>query len=198
MLPDFPEIKAHVRADLLRWAKRQIPQIAPLLGEIRQFRQHEGKTGHLVREDQSSETLDYPMSSFPIEITRDEMKVLDLPGLIGKFSRLAEQVAEAQARMTYAKVSEAAGAVGNTVSAGGDFRPEHFFELLSKIAMDFDPETGEPIGQTFVMHPDTAAKVIPLMQAWESDPSFVAEHQRILAVKREEWRAREDRRKLVD
>ena len=198
MLPDFPSIKNHVRGVLLRWAQQQVPQIAPLLGEVGHFRQHEGKSGHLVRADESSETIDYPGSRFQLEITPEEMKELDLPGLFEKLRTLAEQIAEAQSKMMFAKVSEAVEQVGNTVSAEGDFKPEHLSEMLSKVQMEFDPATEQPIGHSFVMHPDTAAKIIPKVKAWEQDPAFVAEHERILAKKREEWRARENRRKLVD
>lgn len=198
MLPDFPEVKAHVRGTLLRWAKQQVPHFAPLLAEVGRFRQHEGRSGHLVRGDKSAEIINYPGSSFGIEVTKDEMKRLDLDGLIEKFGRLAQQIAEAEEQMMFAKVMEAAESVGNVVSADGDFRPEHFLELLSKTEMNFSPETGEPVGHQFVLDPDTAAKVIPLMREWESDPAFAAEHRRVLEAKREEWRAREDRRKLVD
>jgi len=70
--------------------------------------------------------------------------------------------------------------------------------MLSQIQMEFDPATGKPTGHVFSMHPDTAAKVIPKLQAWEQDPAFKEEYERILEEKREEWRVREDRRKLVD
>jgi hypothetical protein len=198
MFPDYPSIKAHVRGIFLRWAQEQVPALAPLLGEIGRFRQHEGRAGHLKRVDESTEIMEYPESSFPIEITRDEMRRLDLQGLFAKFHVLAEQLAEAQGTMMFSKVSEAVEATGNSVSAGGDFQPEHFFQMLSKIEMDFDPQTGEPRGHSWVMHPDTAAAMVPKMKAWETDPAFITEHERILALKREEWRAREDSRRLVD
>ena len=127
------------------------------------------------------------------------MRKTDLPALLEKLSDLAKRMAEAQETMLFSRVSAAAEAVGNTVDAGGDFKPEHFLEMVEKVQMDFDPATGEPSkGQVFVMHPDTAAKVVPKVKAWENDPAFKAEYDRIVAKKREEWRAREDRRKLVD
>ena len=63
MFPDFPEVKAHFRGALIRWMQHQVPQIAPLLGEVGRFSQHEGRRGQLVREDLSTETLEYPGSS---------------------------------------------------------------------------------------------------------------------------------------
>ena len=75
----------HVRSVLLRWAQEQIPQIAPLLGQVGHFHQHEGKAGHLTRVDKSTEMMDYPPASFAVEIKREEMKSLGLPALFQKF-----------------------------------------------------------------------------------------------------------------
>jgi hypothetical protein len=198
MLPDFPEVKAHLRAVLFRWAQQQLPQLSPLLGEIGRIYQHEGQPGSLTRADGSTEPLDYSTQSFEFDLTRDEMKHLDLDGLMEKYRALAEQMAAAQSRLMFQKISEAASSVGNTVSAEGQFRREHFLDLISRVEMEFDTATGEPTGQSFIMHPDTAAKIIPLMEEWESDPAFIAEQQRIINAKREEWRVRENRRRLVD
>ena len=107
-------------------------------------------------------------------------------------------MAEAQQTMMFTRLGEAVEKVGNTVDAGGDFQPKHLFEMLEKTQMEFDPETGEPTGHMFVMHPDTAAKIVPKVKEWEKDPAIKAEYERILAKKREEWRDREARRKLVD
>lgn len=198
MLPDFPSVKAHLGVALIRWTQEQVPQIAPLLGQIGSFHQHEGKRGHLSRADKSSDEMKYEPHRFEFVLTREEMRKTDLPGLFEKLRKLAEQIADAQSTLMYTRISEAVEPIGNTVDAGGDFQPKHFFEMLSKIQMEFDPATGKPTGHVFSMHPDTAAKVIPKLQAWEQDPAFKEEYERILETKREEWRDREDRRKLVD
>ena len=65
--------------------------------------------------------------------------------------------------------------------------------------MDFDPQTLQPKpGWVWVMHPNMAASVIPKVNEWEKDPTFNAKRERIMVVKREEWRDREANRKLVD
>ena len=71
--------------------------------------------------------------------------------------------------------------------------------MFRKVEMDFDPQTLQPKpGFVFVMHPDTAASMVPKVKEWEKDPTIKAEYERIIAVKREEWRDREANRKLVD
>lgn len=199
MLPDFPAVKAHAQSHLLRWSLAQVPQLAPLLGQITHFHQHEGKSWDLTRSDKSTEEVVFTPARFEFVLTRDEMREIDLPGLFRKLTDMAQQMADAQESMMFAKISAAAESVGNTVNAGGDFRPEHFLEMIEKVQTDFDPKTGElKEGQVFVMHPDTAAKVVPKVKEWEKDPEFKAAYDRIMDRKREEWRAREDRRKLAD
>lgn len=199
MLPDLPEVKSALRAKVLKFAVQRIPIIEPLLGEVGHIRQHEGRAAQMVRSDASTDELTYPRSEFGIPLSPEEMKSLDFEGLLEKLNGLAEQMAEAQARMMLAKVGESAKQVGNTVSAGGgELTPEHLFEVMDKVEWSFDPQTEEPTGMSFVMHPDTAAKIIPLVKEWEQNPVFKARHEQLLQRKREEWRARENRRKLVD
>lgn len=94
---------------------------------------------------------------------------------------------------------EAADSVGNAVHTGGELTPDKFLEVFRRIEMDFDPETLEPApGFVWVMHPETAATVVPKIKEWEKDPEFNAQYSAIINTKREEWRDREASRKLVD
>ena len=197
MFPDFPEVKRHLQASLYRWIHARIPQIAPLLAEIPSHTQHEGRQGLISRQDRSTDTMDYQVSNYILELSREEMMTTDLPGLFAKLTECAQTVADAQESTLFASVASAAGQVGNTLNAEGELEPKHLLELLNKVQMDFDPVTEEP-RQIIVMHPETAAKVIPKIKEWEKDPQITAELDQVLARKREEWRAREDCRKLAD
>ena len=85
------------------------------------------------------------------------------------------------------------------VHAGGELTQHNFLEVFRRVQMDFDPETLQPKpGFVWVMHPDMAASITPKVKEWERDPAFNAEYERIMAMKREEWRDREANRKLVD
>jgi hypothetical protein len=198
MLPDFPRVKAHLQSQLLRWVQAQVPVIAPILGQIRHYHQHEGRASLLARDDRSVAEMTFERKGFELVLDREGMKVTDMPGVYRKMAALAEDMAREQSTMLFAGVSKAVEEVGNTVSTGGVFEPHHLLEGIDKMQMEFDPASGEPVGQSFVMHPDTAAKLIPRMKEWEKDPQFVAEHARLLDKKRQEWRDRENRRKLVD
>jgi hypothetical protein len=127
------------------------------------------------------------------------MRTLDLPSLKRRLAELAEQIAAYRSRLMLMRVGEAAAAAGNEVKAGGELKPEHLLEAMRNVHVDFDPVTNKPKpGLSWVMHPDTATKLIAKMQEWEKDPTFMAELNQIEDQQREEWRAREARRKLAD
>lgn len=198
MLPDFPKVKRHARKELLRWTQRQIPNIAPLLKEVGRFTQHEGRSATLVRSDSSEGRMDYPETSFVFELPREEMRTLDLPKLERRLLEMAKQFANAQEMMMFRQLDEATEATGNIVNAGGELRPEHILETIRKVQMSFDPVTGEPQGMAFVVHPSQVEKLMSVWKQWEQDPVFMTQYGELLETKREEWRARESDRRLVD
>jgi hypothetical protein len=53
MLPDFPDIKQIGHRRVREFIEQNIPQFAPILADIRRFRQHEGARGHITRVDAS-------------------------------------------------------------------------------------------------------------------------------------------------
>jgi hypothetical protein len=199
MLPDFPEFKTYARAKLLEWMKQQVPAIAPILGEIRHFSQHEGNRGFLTRADQSADPMEQAVAHVQFEIRREEMKAFDLDALQQKLLAMAEQIADQQSSTLFRTVAQAAESVGNTVDARGNFKQEDFLELLRKVELEFDPATGEIApGFAFVMHPDTAKSVVERVNEWEKDPNFIIAHEALMKKKKEEWIDRENRRTLVD
>ena len=198
VLPDFAKAKARAERNLLRVVEQEVPNVAPLLKGVAKFRQHEGRGGHLTRADNSKSTINYQRFEFSFTLSRDELKRFDLSVVLQKLVDLARQMAEEQTKRMLEVIKETADEVGNVVHAGGEFTQDTFIDIFRKVEMDFDPKTLKLLpGFSFVMHPEMAAKVIPKMQEWEKDPEFNAKHERIIATKREEWRDREARRKLV-
>jgi hypothetical protein len=198
MLPDFVRFKRHLNRSLARWVQQQIPIVAPLLRDIATFRQHEGKSGKIARADESESVIEYHQSSFEFTMTREEMMKSGLPAIQRKLMELAEHIASDQKRQLLDLAGRAAESSGNVVHAGSDLTPDNLLDLISRVPEDFDPQTLEPEpGPVFVLHPDTAAKVLPQAKEWERDPGFKAKLDKIKDKKREEWRDREADRKLV-
>ena len=162
MFPDFPNVKAKANRDLLRWVRQQVPAVTPLIQGVATVRQHEGRTGKFVRVDSTEATIDYRPESFEFSLDRDEMKRFDLPAIQRKLSDLAARVGQAQTKRMLEVASEAADSVGNVVDSGGNMTADHLLDVFRKVEMDFDPVTLMPKpGFVWVMHPDTAAAVVP-------------------------------------
>lgn len=199
MFPDFAKAKARTQRDFLRSVERQVPNLTPLLQGIAKFRQHEGRNSQLTRLDDSTQTTNYRRAEFSFTMSREEHKHFDPSSLVQKLVDAARKIGEDQTKHMLEAVGKAADEVGNVVHADGELTKDKFLDVLRRVAMDFDPKTLEIApGFMWVMHPDMAAKVVPRMQEWEKDPEFNAKHERLMELKREEWRDREARRKLVD
>ena len=199
MLPDFTRVKIRANRDLVEWARQQIPAVAPLLRGVATIRQHEGKVGKIVRTDESEAPIDYIDISCEVVLNREEMKRFDLKIIQQKLIEVSTQIGRAQTKQMLAVAEEAAESVGNVVDAGGELTPDKLLELFRKVEMEFDPQTLKlSRGSTFIMNPKMAAEVVPKVKEWEKDPKYKAEYERVMTVKREEWRGREANRKLVD
>ena len=163
------------------------------------FRQHEGKTGMIVRADKSEDSMDYRLVSCESVLNREEMKRFDSKVLLEKLTEFANQIGQAQTQHLLKAAEKAADSVGNVVHACGELTPEKYLEVFRQVEMDFDAQTLQlKPGFVWVMHPDMAASVVPKVKEWEKDPAFKAEYEQIMTMKREEWRDREANRKLVD
>lgn len=198
MLPDFPEVKKHAGTLFLRAVTRQIPVHEPILRGIRHTRVHEGCTAMLTRADQSTDKIEFQKASAELSVSRDQMRRITVEQLMEHAAHMAEQFAGQQVQLMIARLSEAIDAVGNAVSAKEIGAKEAFLEMERRIQMEFDPETLQPKNLVFLLHPDQVETFKAQAEEWEKDPEFVAERKRIRQRKLEEWRARENRRKLAD
>src|SRR6266849_1523743 len=162
MLPDLATVKRRANRDLLRWVRLQVPVLTPLIQGIGTFRQHEGRLLRMVRRDESEDTSGLRQSEFSLALEREDMRRFDLVAIQKKLSQLAKEMGDDQAKRLLEVVGQAADSVGNVVHAGGEPKPDHFFEILRRVEMDFDAKTLQPVpGFMWVMHPDTAAKLAP-------------------------------------
>ena len=142
--------------------------------------------------------LKYQRFEFPLTLSREDFKRGDLSAVCEKLVDLAREMGEHQTKRMLEVVKEAADEVGNVVHADGELTQDKFLDIFRKVELDFDPKTLKLLpGFSFVMHPQMAEKVIPKVRGWEGDPEFTAKYEHIMATKREEWRDREARRKLV-
>jgi hypothetical protein len=198
MLPDFPAVKALARRRFVEAVQNRVAIDEPILGQITRRRIHEGERATLTRADTSRTDIEFQQTTAELAIPREQMFEMTVEQLRDHVAALSSQFAEQQSRMMFARVAEAVDAVGNVVSAGELGEREAFLEMLRRIQTDFDPETLEPKNQIIVVHANHIDAFRAKVQEWSKDQEFVAEMQRIKDDQLEKWRARENRRKLVD
>jgi hypothetical protein len=197
VLPDFPRVKQHVQRLVLRLTEARIPQLEPLLATPQRYRQHEGRDGLVERPDQSGDATDFKLASSSMEVPREEMRSGTLDQILRRSFQMAADIGGQQVKTMLETVSAAIDATGNTVDGTQDPKAA-WLEMERRAFVDFDPETLQPIGQVLVIHPSQAEMWKRRSEEWEKDPAFVAAREAVRVTKLEEWRARENSRKLVD
>lgn len=198
MLPDLPELKKKLRLLLRERLRQSFARQAPVIGDIRRFKSHEGDTFTIHRLDGSMTTSTYQLTEAGFSIGRQELPTLAPQQLIAKIDEAAGKLAEQASKHFFQELNEAVTRVGNVVNAQGQpISPELIFQVLEKIELDFD-EDGKPHGLTMVVGPKVAEALRMLIPKWEADPELNKRYQDLIGKKREEWRDRESRRKLVD
>ena len=145
------------------------------------------------------------------DIQRDTFKALRTPvttrvlpspieqesEIVQKLDDAAQEIAKQHMQLLFTTVTESSNRVGTTFDAGG--RPFHmsmFLDALEGMQVDFDDD-GRPKLPTIVMHPDQLKVIGPKLAEWEKDSALHARWEHVLAKKKDEWRDRESRRKLV-
>jgi hypothetical protein len=198
VLPDFPEVKNHAMRVFLREVRNRIPDHEPILREIRHSRIHEGRSGLLTRQDLSTDEMRYERLGAELKLPREQMRRITVDQLLDHVSAMAAQLAEQQAQLMFSRISAAVDQVGNTVSSAEFGAKESFLEMQRRLQVDFDPDTLEPKNLVLVLPPGQIEKFDAQVKEWNKDPEFVAEIGRIHQQQIEAWRARENRRRLVD
>ena len=198
MFPDFPEAKKLGRRAVLRAVRQGFAIHEPLLEGIRHNTDHEGHRGRLERADDSVQDIEYQRASAELLLTREQMRRITMPELAEKVAGMSQQLAGQQVQLMLARVSEAVDEVGNSVSAASLGTKAAFLEMQRRIEVEFDPVTLEPKNMVIVLHPSQVESFKAQVDEWEKDPEFVKEMESIRAKQIEDWRARENRRTLVD
>jgi hypothetical protein len=157
----------------------------------------EGNRLVFSREDGTEQEMDFKATQVEVSIPREELQTLNPQQMISKFDQAAVEMAKLQHVQTFSEISRAVTAVGNAVEARGQpMGPAQFFEALERISIEFN-DRGEPRLPTMVIHPDMEPTVRATLTSIEYNSELQFQYAEIIARKREEWRARESRRKLV-
>jgi hypothetical protein len=198
VLPDFPAVKKKGRELFESLVRTATLADEPILAQFHHFRVHEGNSTKLTRADQSGAEMTFGSAEAGLTIPKEDMKSLTPDRLVEYAKTMASQLAKSQTESAFTAISKATEEVGNVVSAKDMGLKEAFLEMLRKVQVDFDRATLKPKYPSLVLHPSQLESFAKAAKEWEQDPAFMAEMARIDAEQLEAWRARENRRRLVD
>lgn len=201
MLPDFPKARRELYQKLRLQMDLTVQAKSPLRALGRSITQHEGTTHsyeQLTGSGIRSVTEGLEEIQVPIEVKIEEIPELVGDKLFARLAAIADEAARQVSQITFRKMDEVTREADMAVDAAGSPpTKEIWLEMFQKMEIDFDAKSGKP-ELTIVMHPVMAEAMKKLWIEWETDPLFIKHYNELLAQKREEWRDRESRRKLVD
>jgi hypothetical protein len=196
MLPDFPKLKERLLIEHSAKFKRQTDSQMPIMSKIKSVPSHEGHCFSIERTDGVVERQDFIEMQVPIVISRQ----LSFPDTIDQIAQrtreLSSNVAKQMELLFQTRFEETMKEVGNAVDMqGAPLTFETFLDMLDRVDMDFDnfgmPEWPE-------IHPPAMREVLRQQSVRLSTESQLRERaESILKKKREDWRDRESRRRLV-
>ncbi len=192
MLPDFPVVKKAQADNYNAYLERSIRGGDPFLKQIRHKKIHEGDRS--VIEHGDGYVVDDPFQEFEATL---EVKIQDViekgvEVFYEAAAALIEEMQEKQAKLIFQRIDESTQRTGNVVDGKGQDLAASFLEALERVQVEFDSD-GNPELQV-VVHPNMRDKMLKLM----SDSTLRIQYEQLLSKKREEWRDRENNRKLVD
>ena len=197
MLPDYLKTKEKLKIMIdyeLKQAK--LLHLGPL-ANIRETIYFEGNKTVINRDDGSVSEIESEEFSVMLKFEMNEVETMTHEKVLEKIDQMAKELAEKQAKFFYKKIDEYAQEAGNVVSAEGEtISIDHFFEVLEKVSRDFD-STGKPDEIVFTASPELFPSIAKVIEEAKSDPEMDKRFNTIMERKREEWRVRENNRKLV-
>jgi hypothetical protein len=198
MLPSLSALIADLDQLLIYYIRDKSRAADPIL-QSPSTDQHEGEKRYFEDEDGTRRYFEYKRNESPISIPANEFSRLTLPQLFEKCDAMAEDLARQMARHAYHKLSESTSASGTAVNAGGQaYSVELELETLATMNIEFDEDVSRPIWPVTIAPPELKDVISRKKQEWIAVPGNAARLGAFVRTKYEQWRAREDRRKLVD
>ena len=193
MLPDFLKTKEKLKKmHNTEMKKAQFRHLGPF-ADTPKSEIFEGDEVILIRSDGSREEVEMKEAEGKMEIKLKEIEEMTHERILDKIDTVAREMAKQIAKSGYEVIDKAAQEVGNVTSADSEpLSIDLLLEGLEKMHLSFD-EDGQPSGLTLVAHPKMSSALEKIYSQIESHPRY----QELMERKREEWRVRENNRKLV-
>ena len=195
MLPDYPDEKQKLMDFFNDYLQQKIDEKMRPFSYEKRFLHHEGNRWRIDRSDGSSLESTYDEVSGGFTIEDDEAINLTPDQIIGKLDIIADEMAAQMTRNMLRTMINAAIEAGKSIDPNRKpFTKELFLEMITHVQIDFDRD-GNPIMPTLIVPPGFDKSIL---EEWTNDPEMTKSYEELIRKKKEEWNARETRRKLVD
>ena len=193
MLPDFLKTKEKLKRMIdAERKKAQLQHMGPF-ADVPQSKIFEGDKVVFISEDGSCEEVKMEKAEVKIEIKWEEIEEMTHERVLDKIDTLARDMGKKIAKSLYELISEAAEEAGNVTSLDGKpLTIDVLLDEIEKMPLSLDEE-GQPSGLRFAAGSKLTPSLNKIMSQLKSHPRY----QKLIEQKREEWRVRESRRKLV-
>lgn len=169
----------------------------PMQAMIPRHPLHEGDRHVMVRGSDDAEEIEMQHFEETHQIDLGKIKSYTLKQVFDELYELMSSMTRKKEEHILNTINQAVEKVGNVVEAKGQpLTPEHFFEMLRKIRLDFK-EDGQADFPTMFVGTGSKDAIIKLQLQLNEEP-YKTQFAELIESKRAEWRARENNRKLVD
>lgn len=201
MLPDYRRTKNIIERHIRRIMVKRAKLISPVLSHAPAMFLHEGLEFEVVRSDGTSERTKLKKARAKIVITDDEVTKSEASILVKRMLSVADDLSNQITQSIFTDLGKGAESVGNIVKTkGGIVTPETILEALSLMWIDFDKNGKPQLPIITPSRPSIYHQQI-INKAWSDlfdNCEYKIRFDKIMVVKREEYRARESNRRLVE
>jgi hypothetical protein len=197
MYPDWPMLKDEIQRLYLRVLRDSTDRRTGFLSQVPKVALHEGNAHALQRADGTTSAA--PMTRVSAEFiqTESDIENMSLRDMLASIDEKAETLARGRSEHTFRAMNEASEEAGTSVDAGGGpFTAELILAAWGRMEMSFDA-SGRPHLPTLVIPPGMKEVVAQQIRRLQEEPELRTRADRLLAIKREDWLAREADRILA-
>jgi len=196
MLPDFPDIKNQVTPILMNYLNNRVRFHMGFFGEIPIVPIPEGSHTKLLRADGTCDDTPLEKAQGKISVETSPQGGLSFQSVLKSIDDVAQQMAQQEKQMLFRRINQVTEETGNVIDARSQpLSAKILNDSLKMMHIEFTDD-GEPHLPSLVVHPDVAKRLMEHKDT-EEDAVEKERHDQIIARKREEFFARESRRKLV-
>jgi len=201
VLPDFPALKAKFNERVIhpRMLAVEVSRMGPFAASPHMII-HEGGSdaiNEVVHEDGTVDHSSLAKAEVKVEQDLRELEKATPAALFDKLDKIAGEMGSKMLARNMEKLHSILEAADRGVDMRGKpLTADAVLDVWRGMLISFD-DRGEPRMPTVIAHPDTAKRLMELLEKAKNDEGFNRRYLELIEQKRMEWRAREASRILV-